>query len=128
MHWLHRTHDSTPAKPDGIPGPNSIDKPVEDLVPYAVIAHYRCTAQDAGLIQEALLTMREHTLKEPGNLAYEVHAEPGAEPPAFILYEQYVDRAAFDAHAASDHFAKHILGTVRPRLTQRDVLFGEVLP
>ena len=96
-------------------------------MPYAVIAHYRCTPEDAGLIREALLTMREHTRQEPGNLAYEVHAEEGAEPPAFILYEQYADRAAFDAHAASEHFAKHILGTVRPRLTQRDVLFGQVL-
>jgi quinol monooxygenase YgiN len=95
---------------------------VEELVPYAVIAHYRCTAQNAGLIQEALLMMHEHTLKEPGTLAYEVHAEP----PAFILYEQYADRAAFDAHAGSEHFAEHILGTVRPRLTHRDVLFGDV--
>ena len=96
-------------------------------MPFAVIAHYRCAAQDAALIQEALLTMREHTLKEPGNLAYVVHAEEGAEPPAFILYEQYTDRAAFDAHAASEHFAEYILGTVRPRLTQRDVLFGQII-
>jgi quinol monooxygenase YgiN len=100
---------------------------VEDLVPYAVIAHYRCAPEDAALILQALLTMRSHTLKEPGNLAYEVHAESGAEPPAFILYEQYADRAAFDAHAASAHFAQHILGTVRPRLTHRDVRFGDVL-
>ena len=62
-----------------------------------------------------------------GNLAYVVHAEEGAEPPAFILYEQYTDRAAFDAHAASEHFAEYILGTVRPRLTQRDVLFGQII-
>ncbi|WP_433360411.1 putative quinol monooxygenase [Actinoplanes sp. CA-142083] len=91
---------------------------------YAVIAHYRCAAEDVALIQEALLTMREHTLKEPGALAYVVHA---AEDPGFILYEQYTDRAAFDAHAASEHFAEYILGTVRPRLTQRDVLFGQVV-
>jgi quinol monooxygenase YgiN len=97
---------------------------MEDLVPYAVIAHYRCTDEDAGLIQEALLTMREHTVREPGNLAYVVHT---AEGPSFILYEQYTDRAAFDAHAASEHFAEYILGTVRPRLTQRDVLFGQVI-
>jgi quinol monooxygenase YgiN len=108
-------------------GPNQIDESLEDRVAYAVIAHYRCPAEDAGLIREALLTMREHTLKEPGNLAYEVHAEEGAEPPAFILYEQYADRAAFDAHAASAHFAEFILGTVRPRLTERHVLFGETL-
>jgi len=37
-------------------------QPLEDLVAYAVIAHYRCTPEDAGLIREALLTMREHTL------------------------------------------------------------------
>ena len=96
-------------------------------MPYAVIAHYRCTPEDAGPIREALLTMREHSRREPGNLAYEVCAEVDAAPPAFILYEQYIDRAAFDAHAASEHFAEHILETVRPRLTQRDVLFGEVL-
>lgn len=97
-------------------------------MPYAVIAHYRCTPEDAGPIREALLTMRAHTRREPGNLAYEVHAEVNADRPAFILYEQYIDRAAFDAHAASAHFAKHILETVRPRLTQRDVLFAELLP
>ena len=94
-------------------------------MPYAVIAHYRCTEADAGLIQDALLTMREHTLREPGNLAYVVHTADG---PSFILYEQYTDRAAFDAHAASAHFAEYILGTVRPRLTRRDVLVGEALP
>jgi quinol monooxygenase YgiN len=96
-------------------------------VPYAVIAHYRCPAEDADLVRESLLTMREHTRKEPGNLAYEVHAEAGAQPPAFILYEQYTDRAAFDAHAASEHFAQYILGTVRPRLTDRTVFFAETL-
>ena len=61
---------------------------------YAVIAHCRCTAGDAALTREALLTMREHTRSEPGNVAYEAHAEEGVEPPAFILYEQYIDRAA----------------------------------
>lgn len=96
-------------------------------MPYAVIAHYRCPAEHAGLIQDALLTMREHTLREPGNLAYVVHAEEGAEPPGFILYEQYIDRAAFDTHTASDYFAEYILGTVRPRLTERDVRSGSVL-
>ncbi|GIF20341.1 hypothetical protein Ate02nite_30710 [Paractinoplanes tereljensis] len=96
-------------------------------MPYAVIAHYRCLDEEAALIREALLSMREHTRREPGNLAYEVHAEESADPPAFILYEQYTDRAAFDAHAASDHFEKHILGTVRPRLIDRTVYFAETL-
>ncbi|MEY9212123.1 antibiotic biosynthesis monooxygenase [Thermobifida halotolerans] len=95
-------------------------------MPYAVVAHYRCEPQDAELVRDALLKMREHTLREPGNLAYVVHADADAEA-AFTLYEQYVDRAAFDAHAASEHFAEYILGTVRPRLVDRTVWFGEVL-
>ncbi|OLT31117.1 antibiotic biosynthesis monooxygenase [Actinomadura sp. CNU-125] len=93
---------------------------------YAVIARYRCEPQDADLIRESLLLMREHTRREPGNLRYVVHAD--TEDTAFILYEEYTDRAAFDAHAASEHFAEHILGTVRPKLTERTVRFGEVLP
>ncbi|MBE1536619.1 putative quinol monooxygenase [Actinomadura algeriensis] len=95
-------------------------------MPYAVIARYRCEPEDAETIREALLRMREHTRREPGNLQYVVHAD--TEDSAFILYEQYVDRAAFDAHAASGHFAEHILGTVRPKLTGRTVRFGEILP
>ncbi|CAL9620265.1 hypothetical protein SUDANB121_05850 [Nocardiopsis dassonvillei] len=93
---------------------------------YAVIAHYRCAPEDADRVREALTAMRGHSLREPGNLAYVVHAEAGAEG-GFVLYEQYTDRSAFDAHTASEPFAEHILGTVRPLLTGRDVLFAEVL-
>ena len=97
---------------------------------YAVIAHYQCPAHDAELITEALMAVREATLREPGNITYVVHRDhpaDGAEGVAFTLYEQYVDRAAFDAHAASPHFAQHILGVVRPRLTSRTVHFCDVL-
>ncbi|GIE86315.1 putative quinol monooxygenase [Actinoplanes regularis] len=93
---------------------------------YAVIAHYRCSPSDAGLVRDSLLKMREHTREEPGNLAYVVHAETGEEG-GFVLYEVYVDRAGFEAHAASAHFAECIVNTVRPRLVDRRVTFAEVL-
>jgi quinol monooxygenase YgiN len=95
-------------------------------MPYAVMAHYKGRPEDAGLVRDALLKMREHTLREPGNLLYVVHADTSGDA-AFILYEQYVDEAAFDAHTRSDHFAEHILGTVRPRLLERTVTFATVL-
>jgi quinol monooxygenase YgiN len=94
-------------------------------VTYAVIAHYRCAADDADLIRDALLKMRDHTRREPGNLMYVVHAD--AEETAFILYEQYVDQAAFAAHTDSEHFAEYILGMVRPKLLERSVRFGTSL-
>lgn len=95
-------------------------------MPYAVVAHYKGAPEDAGLIRGALLEMREHTLREPGNLLYVVHADT-ADDAAFTLYEQYADEAAFEAHTKSEHFAEHILGTVRPRLLERTVTFATVL-
>lgn len=95
-------------------------------MPYAVIAHYRCEPGDADAVRQALLQLREHTRREPANLAYVVH-DDAEDPAAFILYEQYVDRAGFEAHAASEHFAKYNLALVRPKLIERNVLFGTVL-
>ncbi|MEV6350137.1 putative quinol monooxygenase [Actinoplanes sp. NPDC051851] len=93
---------------------------------YAVIARYRCAPQDAELIRESLLTMRERTREEPGNVEYAVHLDTEDEN-VFVLYEVYTDRAGFEAHAASDHFHEHIVTTVRPRLLDRRVTFAEVL-
>lgn len=90
---------------------------------YAVFAHYRCAPSDTDRVRDSLLKMREHTREEPGNLEYVVHrTEDG-----FVLYEVYEDRAGFDAHAASEHFAEYIVGIVRPLLTDRQVTFAEVI-
>jgi quinol monooxygenase YgiN len=93
---------------------------------YAVVARYECAPGDADTVRSALLRMRELTRQEPGNLDYVVHQDTES-PSTFLLYEQYADRAGFDAHAASAHFAEHIVGTVRPLLTERTVFFAEPL-
>lgn len=93
---------------------------------YAVIAHYRCAPADEETVRAALLKMREHTRDEPANQAYEVHAQRDV-PGGFVLYEVYADRAGFDAHASTAHFAELILATVRPLLTERTVSFAELL-
>ncbi|MEU4156801.1 putative quinol monooxygenase [Actinoplanes sp. NPDC026670] len=93
---------------------------------YAVIAHYRCAPEDTELVRRSLLLMREHTRAEPANLEYVVHAD-AEDPDGFVLYEVYADRAGFEAHAASDHFAELILGVVRPRLLERRVTFAAPL-
>ncbi|XVU29879.1 putative quinol monooxygenase [Actinoplanes sp. CA-054009] len=96
-------------------------------MPYAVIAHYRCAPADIDLVRETLLKMRAHTRDEPANLRYDLHTDPD-DPTVFVIYEQYTDRAGFDTHASTPHFAEHILGTIRPRLTDRRVFFGDVIP
>ncbi|MFI0235014.1 putative quinol monooxygenase [Streptomyces sp. NPDC016845] len=96
------------------------------VMAYAVFAHYRCAAADAGAVRAALLKMRELTREEPANVAYEVHAEAEREG-GFVLYEVYADRAGFEAHCAAAHFEELILGVVRPLLAERHVTFAEVL-
>lgn len=93
---------------------------------FTVVAHYHCATADADTVREALLKMRALTPAEPANLAYEVHAEVDR-PGSFVLYEQYADRAGFEAHKATEHFAELIVKTVFPLLTKRSVTFAEVL-
>jgi autoinducer 2-degrading protein len=42
--------------------------------------------------------------REPGCLQFDVTLDP-LDSASIFLYEVYVDRAAFDAHVASEHFA-----------------------
>ncbi|MEU1180295.1 antibiotic biosynthesis monooxygenase [Streptomyces sp. NPDC005820] len=93
---------------------------------YAVVAHYRCAPADEASVRDALLKMREHTLAEPANEGYEVHAVAD-EPGGFLLYERYADRAGFEAHKAAGHFEELIVETVWPLLTDRTVTFAETL-
>jgi quinol monooxygenase YgiN len=95
-------------------------------VTFAVIARYVCSHEDAPEVRARLLTMREHSLREPGNLAYVVHEDVDS-PHTFLLYEQYADRADFEAHTRTEHFGEHIAGFVRPRLLERTAYFSDVL-
>jgi len=61
---------------------------------------------------EALATMREladATRKEPGCELYIPTQDP-ENPRAFLFYEQYADKEAFEAHGASPHFQELAVG------------------
>ncbi|MEU1049835.1 antibiotic biosynthesis monooxygenase [Streptomyces sp. NPDC005897] len=93
---------------------------------YAVVAHYRCTPENAGVVRQALLKARQATRAEPANLMYEVHSVAD-EPGGFLLYERYDDVAGFEAHKTAPHFEEQIVETVWPLLTDRSVVFADVL-
>jgi quinol monooxygenase YgiN len=44
-----------------------------------------------------------------------------------MLYERYTDRAGFEAHKETEHFAELIRGTVFPLLKERIVTFAETI-
>ncbi|GAA5040677.1 quinol monooxygenase YgiN [Thermocatellispora tengchongensis] len=61
---------------------------------------------------------------EPGSLFYQPHRDP-EDPRRFFFYEQYTDRAAYEAHGSSEHFQKLGFGQAIPLLESRERWFYE---
>jgi quinol monooxygenase YgiN len=65
------------------------------------------------------------TQQEPGNVHYIAHRAVD-DPSVFMFYEQYADKAAFEAHGASEHFKSIALGELFPLLEgERERAFYE---
>ena len=64
------------------------------------------------------------SLTEPGCQRFDVWQAPG-DPARVFLYEIYNDRAAFDAHLASDHF-KAFDAEVAPWIADKKVETGSL--
>ncbi|HET7036070.1 MAG TPA: putative quinol monooxygenase [Thermomicrobiaceae bacterium] len=84
----------------------------------------------AALLRE--LAAYSNSTAEPGCALYIVNRGI-EEPRRFLLYEQYVDRAAFDGHTSSEPFQRIVLGQVVPLLEERrrdyyDVIAAPGLP
>ncbi len=85
---------------------------------FVVIAQYKARAGEEDRVEAALKNVRGPSRAEPGNLDYQVLRDP-REQAVFVLYERYVDEAAFDAHRATPHFSTWLSGQVLPFLDER---------
>jgi quinol monooxygenase YgiN len=63
----------------------------------------------AGIMRD----LAEATRKEPGCELY-IPTRDAENPRSFLFYEQYVDKAALEAHGASPHFQELALGKLFP--------------
>lgn len=86
---------------------------------HVVIAYWTAEEGEEDAVAEALTSLAEPSRAEPGNLAYVVHRDP-EDRRRFVIYESYADAAAYDAHAASDHFRRFGLQDGIPRLASRE--------
>jgi quinol monooxygenase YgiN len=91
-------------------------------VAYAVIARWTARADEVDEVARCLAALGQASRAEPGNLQYTVHRDP-SDPLVFVIYEQYADEAAFEAHVASAHFEELALGDGIPRLSARERQF-----
>ncbi len=86
----------------------------------AVILRATWTARPGAedTVRAALAELAPLVRQEPGNLGFTVYGDP-AVPTVFHLFEVYEDQAAVEAHGATEHFARIVLGRAVPLLADR---------
>jgi quinol monooxygenase YgiN len=84
---------------------------------YVVLAHWLAREGRESRLLELLEELAAQSRAEPGNLVYQPHRSLD-DPRRFCIYEQYVDEAAFEAHAASEHFTRLVRDEAVPELLE----------
>jgi quinol monooxygenase YgiN len=91
---------------------------------YVLIAKWTAKDGEEENVRAALEQLREPTNAEEGCLMWIPQVDVD-NPRVFLIYEQYVDAAALEAHAASEHFQRIGVGDAIPRLESRERAFYE---
>lgn len=74
--------------------------------------------EDRGEIHEALRLLLAASRQEAGCVSYIPHTvEQDAD--TVVIYEQYRDATALEAHRASEHFKKYAVGVLYQRMLER---------
>jgi quinol monooxygenase YgiN len=91
---------------------------------YVVCAKWLAKAGEADAVAAAIEKLVGPSRAEPGMLLYQPHRDP-ENPNVFFFYEQYTDKAGYEAHLESDHIKTHGFGDAIPRLEARERSFYE---
>lgn len=78
----------------------------------------RFKPEDRDEIHETLRALTAASRKEPGCVSYVPHSLE-SDPDTVVIYEQYRDDAALDAHRASEHFKRYAVGGLYQRMLER---------
>ncbi|HTW44359.1 MAG TPA: putative quinol monooxygenase [Acidobacteriaceae bacterium] len=80
----------------------------------------RFKPEDREEIFKALQELTAASRREPGCVTYVPHVLED-DPDTVVIYEQYADQAARNAHAASEHFKQYVVGNLYQRMLDRRV-------
>jgi quinol monooxygenase YgiN len=78
----------------------------------------RFTSEDREQVTELLRELALASRQEPGCVTFIPHFIEG-DPDTVLIYEQYRDHAAQEAHRASEHFRKFAIGGLYQLLKER---------
>jgi quinol monooxygenase YgiN len=86
---------------------------------YALVARMTTREGEEERAEGLVRRLEEASRQEPGVVHYIAHRDPD-DPRVFLMYEQYRDKAAFEAHGQTDHFKAIALGELFPLLEDRE--------
>lgn len=87
-----------------------------------VFAEYQIKKNYREQVIELVKQVQKLSTKEPGCIQYTTH-HTVEDPNKVILYEIYVDEAAFEQHRASSHFQEIVVQQIVPLLESRKVSY-----
>ncbi len=88
------------------------------MITFSVRMRFR--PEDREEIAETLRELTAASRGEPGCVTYIPHSVE-SEPDTVLIYEQYRDEAAVEAHRASPHFKRWAVGGLYQRMLDRSV-------
>lgn len=88
------------------------------MISFAV--RMRFSKEDHAKVLDALRRLAEASRKEPGCVSYVPH-ETAGDASLIMIYEQYKDEAALEAHRASAHFRDYAIGGLYQWMKDRSV-------
>jgi quinol monooxygenase YgiN len=87
---------------------------------FVVAATWIAEPGEEAVVADTIRTMTPLSRAEEGCHYYQAQVS-GDDPRRFLLYEQYDDEAAYEAHKQSPHFQEHVVGFALDRLEDRSV-------
>lgn len=88
------------------------------MISFTVRMKFR--SDDRARVAEILTALAQASRLEPGCVAYIPHAVDG-DADTVVIYEQYRDQQAVDAHRASPHFREYAVGGLNQLMLDRQV-------
>ena len=85
---------------------------------FVVVAQWYAKAGAEDQVAETLKIAVRNSRTEPGCVLFMANRSVD-DPRKFVLYEQFADKAAFDAHLATDSFKDNVIGRILPLLESR---------
>jgi quinol monooxygenase YgiN len=83
------------------------------------VVRMKFSPEDRAEVADILRKLAEASRQEPGCVSYIPHHLEG-DPDAVLIYEQYKDAAAEEAHRQSAHFKKYAVGGLFQKMLERN--------